>query len=813
MMKRGTITTFYKALILFFTFTLLFVFNTFAQDKDKKVVDSTQVVSKAIPIGDISNETEKLGQRIIKLRKILKPSTQIKEVDSLLNLVSVEIIERRDSLIPQLENSTRRFLKARKVEWDNYRTILKDHQEILKNRTEEVSQIANDLFKEIKKWEQTKKVITASNKSSDIFKGLDEAITALQEVLKVAQNRLDKIFVVQKGLTELVLLVDETAGEIDHVELQMQKDYFVIDSRPLWKSGNISNKTIDSTKTEYLSATNLILNGLVENNKELNSFFSLNIKTLVFQIIFILFLLVLILMVNKKWKINLIELKNPIEIQAKIVLNHPISATIVSGVLISAFFYDALIPAFSEIHVFLILIATVYLLPLLTNKSLRLFLSLIFFVYLLHTFEAYLGPQGDLVRLLIIVDAIILIVALLLGRNSMKRSPEKFEPIYKLFKVVSPIYILFLTLAIIANIIGMVSLSGFLVTGVLLSTTLGLVVYLVVKVIISLVIIFLKFRKPYSIQTLSTMVNVTHKRIQPVLNWVGLLIWLMFTFKGFDLMDFIVNWFNELMIIHWEIGEMTIYLGGILAFIGIFITALIIAKVAASVFQDEWMVKVLPRGVAPAISLLLRIIVIGIGLYMALSAAGINLSSLGFMLGALGVGIGFGLQNVVLNFVAGLILAFERPINLGDTIEVDQEFGVVTNIGVRSSNIKSYSGYEAIIPNGDLISKKVINYTLANRNRRSKIQMKTAPSADPEKVIELFNKMAADDPRTHKDPAPKTYFYGYDEGGSLSFALYYWTTFSDTLKTDSAIALKIFATLKEEGIQPPAPVRRIIQEK
>jgi small-conductance mechanosensitive channel len=811
-MKQSNIAIFYKALILFFSLTFFFTIKTYAQDEDKKV-DSTQVVSKAIPIGDISNETEKLGQRIIKLRKILKPSTQIKEVDSLLNLVSVEIIERRDSLIPQLENSTRRFLKARKVEWDNYRTILKDHQEILKNRTEEVSQIANDLFKEIKKWEQTKKVITASNKSSDIFKGLDEAITALQEVLKVAQNRLDKIFVVQKGLTELVLLVDETAGEIDHVELQMQKDYFVIDSRPLWKSGNISNKTIDSTKTEYLSATNLILNGLVENNKELNSFFSLNIKTLVFQIIFILFLLVLILMVNKKWKINLIELKNPIEIQAKIVLNHPISATIVSGVLISAFFYDALIPAFSEIHVFLILIATVYLLPLLTNKSLRLFLSLIFFVYLLHTFEAYLGPQGDLVRLLIIVDAIILIVALLLGRNSMKRSPEKFEPIYKLFKVVSPIYILFLTLAIIANIIGMVSLSGFLVTGVLLSTTLGLVVYLVVKVIISLVIIFLKFRKPYSIQTLSTMVNVTHKRIQPVLNWVGLLIWLMFTFKGFDLMDFIVNWFNELMIIHWEIGQMTISLGGILAFIGIFISALIIAKVAASVFQDEWMVKVLPRGVAPAISLLLRIIVIGIGLYMALSAAGINLSSLGFMLGALGVGIGFGLQNVVLNFVAGLILAFERPINLGDTIEVDQEFGVVTNIGVRSSNIKSYSGYEAIIPNGDLISKKVINYTLANRNRRSKIQMKTAPSADPEKVIELFNKMAAEDPRTHKDPAPKTYFYGYDPEGSLSFALYYWTTFSDTLKTDSAIALKIFATLKEEGIQPPAPVRRIIQEK
>ena len=250
-----------------------------------------------------------------------------------------------------------------------------------------------------------------------------------------------------------------------------------------------------------------------------------------------------------------------------------------------------------------------------------------------------------------------------------------------------------------------------------------------------------------------------------------------------------------------------------MAFLGIFVLTIIIAKIAASIFQDEWMVKTLPRGISPAISLVLRIVIISVGLYIALTAAGLDLSKLGFMLGALGVGIGFGLQNVVLNFISGLILAFERPINLGDTIEVDQEFGIVTNIGVRSSNIKSYSGYEAIIPNGDLISKKVINYTLSNRNRRSKIYMKTAPTADPEKVIELFNKMAAENSKTHKNPAPKTYFYGYDEEGSLSFALLYWTTFTDTLKTDSAIALKIFAALKEEGIQAPAPVRRIISEK
>lgn len=286
----------------------------------------------------------------------------------------------------------------------------------------------------------------------------------------------------------------------------------------------------------------------------------------------------------------------------------------------------------------------------------------------------------------------------------------------------------------------------------------------------------------------------------------------MFTLKGFDIYNFIFAGINDLMLVTWKIGEMMISLGGILAFLTIFIVTLILAKLVATIFLDDWMIKILPRGAAPAISLVLRIMIVGIGLYVALSAAGIDLSKLGWMFGALGVGIGFGLQNIVLNFISGLILAFERPINLGDTIEIDQEMGIVTNIGIRSSNIKSYSGYEAIIPNGDLISKKVINYTLSNRDRRSKIIMKTAPNANPEKVIALFSEMASEDHRTRKDPAPKTYFYGYDEEGNLSFALLYWTTFSDTLKTDSEIALKIFTKLKEEGIQAPAPVRRIVKE-
>ncbi len=808
-----TIKTFFKSTFLFFVFLFFLPFGSLSQEKDTPATDSTQVVDITIKINDIPEETERLGLRIIKLKEILKPSTNISEVDSLLVATSLHINNKKDSLYVQLEDITRRELKVRKVEWINYRTRLKGYQDILKSRTDDVSGINDEIVQEILKWDKTKEKLVSNSESKDIYKGLDQVIGTLQEVIGMVHTRLDSIFIVQNGLTEIVLIVDEVISEIDIVELQMQKDYFAFDSQPIWVSKSIGTKETDSLNTAKPSTKELILKGIKENKIQLQEFISLNSKPFIAQIIFILSLLFLMIRVNKNWKSNINELSNPVEIQSKIVLSSPFSSAIVAGVLISSFFYTALIPSFAEIHVFFILLGTFFLFPKLTNKRFNIFLALIFLVYLTQTFQAYIGPNAKMIRWMMIADAVILIIAFVDGRKVMNKTPNQFTPIYRLFKIITPIYIAFLGIAILVNILGMTALSNLLVMGVLTSTIVGLVINLTVKVIASLVVFLFKLRKSSNIEALTTMVNATHKRIQPILIWVGLIVWIMFTLKGFDLFNFLISWINDLMVIKWEIGETIISLGGILAFISIFIITILVAKLISTILQDDWMINVLPRGLASAISLLLRIVLVSVGFYIAVSAAGIDLSNLGFIIGALGVGIGFGLQNVVLNFISGLILAFERPINLGDTIEVDQEFGVVTNIGVRSSTIKSYSGYESIIPNGDLISKKVNNYTLANRDRRSKIYMKTAPNADPLEVIELFNRIAFSHPMIFEDPAPKTYFYGYDVDGNLSFALLYWSTFSDTLKTDSAIALEIFAALKDADIQAPAPVRRIVNGK
>jgi len=707
----------------------------------------------------------------------------------------------------QLTDIDKRELETIKLAWKYYHSTLKDHQETLKERTKNISEIYDEINDEIKKWEQTKAKLVSEGSSTDVSKSLNSMISKLQEVMNIALARLDSIFLIQNKITKLVLIIDEVTHEINLVQKELKKEYFTLDAQPIWE---ITTENNEGDENKTISETS-IKQELITNFNQLKSFLILKKNPFIAQILFILLLIIIMISVNRSWKVAINTLTNPIEKEAKVIVNHPFSAALVIGVLVTAYFYDGLIPVFRELHIFLVILGTVFLLPKLTVNKFRLPLLLLLLVFIIQLFATYHIHDELTTRFLTIIEATILFIALLKARAIIKEYPDRFDRIRNLFVKLSLFYMTLLILAAIANVIGMVGLSNFVVVGIFFSTIFALIVYLIVKVITGLVIILFKLKKSSNIQTLSTMVDATHQRFQPILFWIGFLFWIYFSLAGFGIYSTILGWINETLLIKWEIGEMTISLGGILAFSSIFIVTLLLAKLASSIFQDDWMIKTLPRGVAPAISLLLRILLIGIGFYVGMSAAGIDLSKLGFIIGTLGVGIGFGLQNVVLNFVAGLILAFERPVNLGDVIEVNQEKGVITNIGVRSSNIRTYTGAEAIIPNGDLISKKVINWTLTNRDRRSKILMKTSADADPEKIIELFNSIASENEKTYSDPAPETYFYGYNEDGNLDFALMYWTTFSDTLNTDHAIALKLFKKLKEEGISAPIPTRRIIK--
>jgi len=209
------------------------------------------------------------------------------------------------------------------------------------------------------------------------------------------------------------------------------------------------------------------------------------------------------------------------------------------------------------------------------------------------------------------------------------------------------------------------------------------------------------------------------------------------------------------------------------------------------------------------IALLFRYTIITLALVAAASAAGIKWNNLTIILGALSVGIGFGLQNIFNNLVSGLILLLERPIKIGDTIEVGPLIGIVKSIGIRASNVQTVDGAEIIVPNGNLVSNEVINWTLNDKRRRIEILAGVAYGSDPHQVHGLCVKILSEHPEVVKSPAPIVLFNNLGES-SLEFRLLFWTeNFDEWVRIRSEVMFSIYITFKEKGIVIPFPQRDI----
>jgi len=215
----------------------------------------------------------------------------------------------------------------------------------------------------------------------------------------------------------------------------------------------------------------------------------------------------------------------------------------------------------------------------------------------------------------------------------------------------------------------------------------------------------------------------------------------------------------------------------------------------------------LQRGLPYAISTVTYYVLLVLVALAALSGAGIELNKFTVLTGALGVGLGFGLQNIVNNFVSGLILLFERPIHVGDTVDVGGLVGIVRRIGARSSTVVTFQGAEVIVPNSNLLSNQVINWTLSSQWRRVDVPIRVAYGTDPERVIKLLVSVAESYPGVLLERPPMAFFMGFGES-SLNFELRFWSAWQDTwFQLQSDVTVAVAKALREAGIEIPFPQR------
>jgi potassium efflux system protein len=221
------------------------------------------------------------------------------------------------------------------------------------------------------------------------------------------------------------------------------------------------------------------------------------------------------------------------------------------------------------------------------------------------------------------------------------------------------------------------------------------------------------------------------------------------------------------------------------------------------VLEEEVYPRVeLPRGVPYAVTSIVHYVLMFIGVLFAVSALGIDLTGFTVLSGAFGVGLGLGLQSVVNNFVSGLILLFERPVKLGDMVQLDDLNGRIDRIGIRATVLRLGIGAEVIVPNGKLLSDRLTNWTFSSRLRRIDVDFTTELGADPEVIRRMMIEQATGTDGLVARPAPQALLtrLGPD---ALGFNLQVWTEEAVRWpRIQSELLLGLNRRLREMGVKP-----------
>lgn len=256
-----------------------------------------------------------------------------------------------------------------------------------------------------------------------------------------------------------------------------------------------------------------------------------------------------------------------------------------------------------------------------------------------------------------------------------------------------------------------------------------------------------------------------------------------------------------------RIGGTPVTIGSVVSFFLFLALAFVASRLLQRAMLRVYRRRQVDEGVQYALNRLLHYAILALGIFLALDNLGISLTALAAVGAILGVGIGFGLQNIAQNFVSGLILLFERPVKKGDFVEVANTRGTVREIHARATVITTLDNVDILVPNGKFITESVVNSTFQNRTVRVAVRVGVAYGSDTQRVKEALERVAAAHTAVLADPPPLVRFDDFGES-SLDFTLLVWL---DAPRAEPIVAsdlrYAIDRAFREAGIEIPFPQR------
>jgi small-conductance mechanosensitive channel len=689
-------------------------------------------------------------------------------------------------------------LESLERHWKFYGRELKDWRDDLQQVMAPYNEDAAELLRRRANWEATRAAAESGNMPPALSGRIGSVLAQIALAEQAVSGPIGRQ--VQLGRQANTLETGILAGQkaVAAAIAYNDKRLARIDSPPLWDvwgEPQASGSTLDSLKA-----------GLGVEQRFLAEYNEANADYL--QKLHVLALLLLPLLLWLSYRSRRVASDDP-EIQASTrVLRRPISSWIVLA-MVGIVLFEPDAPMLR--HQFALLLAVVpvlRLLPPVVYQVLGPWPYVATGLYLLQRLSFLLVANAFYYRLYLLVVTILTaaMVAWLLWRRRPRAGSPPPTFARHAVRFGGWVGIAALLVSAVANVAGNVSLAEMLTVAILDIGYVGLVLYAGVTVLASVLRLLLARRVLARFNIVTQHAGPLLQGFTRLLRLAALVAWVIVILNEFRIFRPISAMVTSVLTHELRFGEISISLGGVLLFLFSVWLAFWAAKTVRLVLQDDVLPKMsLPRGVGNSISSLTYYAMVIAGLIVALAAAGFEVSQLAIVVGALSVGIGFGLQNVVNNFVSGLILMFERPIQPGDVVEVSGTSGKVREIGMRATTLSTFEGADVVVPNGMLLNEKLINWTLSDMDRRIDVNVGVAYGTDPRKVLDLLLEVTAAAPGIATEPAPTVLFSGFGPS-SLDFGIRAWTNnFGDWVKIRSDLNVRVYDALVAAGIQIPFP--------
>ena len=749
-----------------------------------------------IPAAEILGRAAAIG-------KILRDATSRTEFDDELTLIG-EDFENEKEHISELEEETGRRLAiegpASVIEeiekaWVRSGARLDEWLKTLSSGVASIDKEQAKLDEEAALWELTRSAEGETELPPAVLQRIDETLDAIATSKKGMHTTRDAMLTLQSKIGKEKAHVDEIVATQREEIANRRRGIMGIDSPPIWKM--LSVPGVDGGPSEQLTAVwsknfASVRDYVVEQQASVRR----HVVLLVMTIAGLIFL-------RRKaalWAQQDKSLKTTVR-----VLDRPVAAAFVITLVLGGFIHPHAPSAWNDFLGLILLFALLRILPQMLPRTLLPGAYVLAFLYFLDR-VVKLAPDGNLVnRLALLLLSMIAAAACVWFLRTIDRLgstvPEGWRRVIVFF---TRLGFLSFVIGALANIFGSVGFATLITLGVLGSIFLAVLFWVATVLLRAVVRVVLLTRTARNFGVVRLHSDTVRRVLFRVITAAGVVAWVVFSLQDFGILDATIAQVLKVFEFEISIGDFSIVVGDILIFFLVIWLSFKISQLLRFVLDTDVLPRMdLPRGVPGAITRLTHYVIIVAGVVIAATAAGLDFSKLTLIVGALGVGIGFGLQNVVNNFVSGLILLFERPVRVGDKVQVGQLSGTVKNIGMRASIVGTWEGAEVIVPNANLISSEVVNWTLSDDRRRMEIPAGVAYGTDPTRVIELFIGLARDHPDVLDDPEPKAIFTGFG-ASSLDFELRAWTT-GDFVAVASDLRVGINRALAEAGIEIPFP--------